>query len=232
MATRMRRADRPDAIAATLPTRDEVLAALTDKYTLPEWINVPPPPSDVRWMAVQVANRANPAAAPEANEVPFGRWAGSSASTEDRNGLLLDVLAVVDDASTWIEAVAPHGVDEEDLVAAISRRVQAESKGQRRAHLARNLVALRPNDKRAKEGIANLMIWLLARKLQADLETAARLIQTVSGIGQRLRGDLAKGFEKCLEANLTLPKARLSDLREFGIVTKKKSLIDRLLRDH
>ena len=52
-ATAASRAGRIDEVTDLLPTRDEVFAALTDPKTQSAWLRVPPPATDVRWMAGQ-----------------------------------------------------------------------------------------------------------------------------------------------------------------------------------
>jgi hypothetical protein len=166
LAAAMGRAGRTDAVSGLLPTRDAVLTAITNPNVLRAWTRVPAPPADVRWMAVQLATAANPMSVPKANIDVFGEWAGTSATIDDRTGLLLDGVGVTDDISGWIEVVGPHGVDDQAMVVEVSRRIQAEPKATRRADLARNLLALRPTAPRAQQSIAELMLWLLSRKTQ------------------------------------------------------------------
>jgi hypothetical protein len=118
--------------------------------------------------------------------------------------------------------VSQHGIDEQSLVSEVSRRIQTETKSTRRAELARNLDALRPSDPRAQSQVADLMIWLLARRTKADADIASRLIRAV-GTKHRSAGRLSAAFEASVDAGYNLSSQRADDLRVAGIITKRKS---------
>ncbi len=229
LAGAMARAGRSDAVGGLLPARDAVFAALTDPNVLRPWTRVPPPPDDVRWMAAQLATAAGASSVPKANIAVFGEWAGASATSEERTGLLLDLLALTDDVSDWIEVVALHGIDEQALATEVSARILAEPKGSRRSELARNLITLQPTTPRAQQVVADLMLSLLARKSQTDFDTAGRLVHA-TGQKHRSRTRLSEAFQEGVEAGLNLPPGRARELRDSGIVTKRKSgWLDRFL---
>jgi hypothetical protein len=222
LAGAMRKAGRSDAVSGLLPTREAVLAALGDPNVLGPWTRVPPPAVDVRWMAAQVAAAASPTAVAKATIDVFGQWAGTGATVEERTGLVLDVLGVVDDGSAWIETMAPHGVDEPALVTYVSGRILAEPKATRRSEFARNLSTLQPTSPRAQHLVAELMVWLLSRDTQADFDTASRLVRAV-GTKHRLGPKLSGAFEAAVAAGMKLPEGRARELRDSGIVTKRKT---------
>lgn len=221
-ATAASKAGRADEVSDLLPTRDEVLAALTDSKTQSAWLRVPPPVADVRWMASQRVSAANPGPVPRATIDMFAEWAGPNATPDERTDLLLDVLAETDDATAWIEAIAPLGVDESRLVVAFSEWIHAESKAPRRADLARNLVSLKPNTPKAQALIEELMLWLLGRESQADFDTATRLVRAV-GTKRKARPRLSAAFQAGVDRGAKLTAARAQELMESGIVAKRKS---------
>ena len=66
------------------------------------------------------------------------------------------------------------------------------------------------------------MLSLLARKTQADFDTAARLVRAV-GTKHRAGPRLSEAFQAGVEADLNLPAGRARELRDSGIVTNRKS---------
>lgn len=217
-----------DEATNLLPSREAVLAGTTDSRTLPAWLGVQPPADDVRWMATQLVEAALPSAIPKATIEFFSEWA-AAATVEDRTGLLTDVLSKTDDAGAWIEAIAPLGVDEALIVVALSESIRAEPKAPRRADLSRNLISLRPNAPKAQALVAELMLWLLERRAQADFDTATRLVRAV-GTKHKMGMRLSEAFQAGVERGHNLPPGRARELRDSGILTKRKlSWLDKLL---
>lgn len=221
-ATAASRAGRADDMTRLLPTRDEVFAALTDEKTQSAWLRVPPPAADVRWMATQRVSAAKPASVAGVTIGMFAEWAGPNATPHERTDLLLGVLTETDDATAWIESVAPLGVDESRLVSAFSDWIREESTATRRADLARNLVSLKPNTPKAQGLVAELMLWLLGRESQADFDTATRLVRAV-GTKHKAGPRLSAAFQAGVDRGTKLTAARAQELRDSGIVAKRKS---------
>ena len=113
-------------------------------------------------MASQRVSAASPAPVPGVTIGLFAEWAGPNATPDERTDLLLDVLAETDDATAWIEAIAPLGVDEARLVVALSGTGSTRN---RRPHGGQTWRATSfrssPTRPRRRPSIAELMLWLL-----------------------------------------------------------------------
>lgn len=230
MATRMARLGDHDGAASLMPSRDAVLEVYDQQSVLAEWLRMPPPPEQVRWMAAQITAAKKPGSVDKVTATLFVEWARASATAEDRTGLLLDVLAEADDITRWIEAVAPQGVDEAAIVDAIVERANVATTAARRGEFVDDLDALRPTDARGQQKIAAFMVSLLERGTSADFDLSGRLIRAV-GTKHKSAGQITVALEKAADAGRTFSGKRLEELRSAGIVTKKKaSLFGRLSR--
>lgn len=143
---------------------------------------------------------------------------------EQRTDLLTRWIGDATDLSGWVERIGEQGVDEATFVSEVGRRLQAGGTADVRMAHARNIAALRPEDPRAQQQVADIVIARLDIGTEADADVARRLFPAL-GRNHRSTGRLGDAVERSVQkGKLKLTGKDRDALRASGIKVKEPSL--------
>jgi hypothetical protein len=201
-----------------------LLAALPDGWRAADaaaaWLRLDPSEGVVRSLATIVGDTRD-----QSVRDTLSAWAAARSSHE-RSRLIERLLDEQRIPTSWIAEIARHGTNDEQLVDAVTERIAAASRHERRGAYIDALLALAPDGRRAHIKVAKLMLALLDRNTKVDFELALRaagVLGTDHQHGEKLR----QAFDRATQdTNFAIPAKNLSELQRAGIRPKQRSLTE------